>query len=75
MGDHLLERLRAMIMEVQRGLRLAISLTGVDVIATEGEEDLLALDEALSRLESIDPRASRVVELRYFAGLSEREAA
>ena len=55
--------------------RLAISLTGVDVIATEGEEDLLALDEALSRLESIDPRASRVVELRYFTGLSEREAA
>ena len=55
--------------------RLAISLSDVDVIATEGEEDVLALDEALSRLESIDPRASRVVELRYFTGLSEREAA
>lgn len=55
--------------------RLAISLSGVDVIADDGEEDLLALDEALSRLESIDPRASRVVELRYFTGLSERETA
>ena len=55
--------------------RLAISLTEVDVAADEREEDLLALDEALSRLESIDPRASRVVELRYFTGLSEREAA
>ena len=29
----------------------------------------------LSRLEAVDPRASRVVELRYFTGLSEREAA
>ena len=55
--------------------RLAISLSAVEVPADEGEEDLLALNEALSRLESIDPRASRVVELRYFTGLSERETA
>ena len=55
--------------------RLAISLTEVDVVAGERDEDVLALDEALSRLESVDPRASRVVELRYFTGLSEREAA
>ena len=55
--------------------RLAISLTDVDVVASETPEDVLALDEALSRLESVDPRASRVVELRYFTGLSEREAA
>ena len=55
--------------------RLEISLTGVDVVGSERPEDVLALDEALSRLESLDPRASRVVELRYFIGLSEREAA
>ena len=55
--------------------RLEISLTGVDVVGGESPEDVLALDEALSRLESLDPRASRVVELRYFIGLSEREAA
>lgn len=55
--------------------RLAISLSEVDVVADERQEDLLALDEALSRLEAIDPRASRVIELRYFTGLSEREAA
>ena len=55
--------------------RLAISLSDVDVAADDGGEDLLALNEALSRLESIDPRVSRVVELRYFTGLSEREAA
>jgi len=56
--------------------RLRISLSDVTAtVADERDEDLLALDEALSRLEAIDPRASRVVELRYFIGLSEREAA
>jgi RNA polymerase sigma-70 factor, ECF subfamily len=55
--------------------RLAISLSDVDVPAGEREEDVLALDEALSRLEAVDSRASRVVELRYFTGLSERETA
>jgi RNA polymerase sigma factor (TIGR02999 family) len=33
--------------------------------------DLLALDEALTKLEALDPRLSQIVELRYFAGLSE----
>jgi RNA polymerase sigma factor (TIGR02999 family) len=37
--------------------------------------DLLALDEALRALEAIDPRKSRVVELRYFGGLSIEETA
>jgi RNA polymerase sigma-70 factor, ECF subfamily len=55
--------------------RLMISLTDVDVVADEPAADLLALDEALSRLEAVDPRAARVVELRYFTGSSEREAA
>jgi RNA polymerase sigma-70 factor (ECF subfamily) len=34
------------------------------------DEDLLALDQALDRLAKVDPRMGRVVELRYFAGLS-----
>lgn len=38
-------------------------------------EELLALDEALQRLESLDPRLARVVECRYFAGLDEEETA
>jgi RNA polymerase sigma factor (TIGR02999 family) len=36
---------------------------------------LLALDEALSRLAAEDPEAARIVQLRYFAGLSVEEAA
>jgi RNA polymerase sigma factor (TIGR02999 family) len=38
-------------------------------------DDLVALDEALSRLEGHDPDAARLVKLRYFAGLSHQEAA
>ncbi len=37
--------------------------------------DLLALDDALSRLEALDPQKVRLVELRYFAGLSMPKAA
>ena len=54
---------------------IVVSLRDVDVAAPERESDLVALDEALSRLEQIDPRASRVVELRFFTGLTERETA
>jgi RNA polymerase sigma factor (TIGR02999 family) len=38
-------------------------------------EDLLALDEALNRLEAADPLAARLVRLRFFAGLTMPEAA
>jgi RNA polymerase sigma factor (TIGR02999 family) len=38
-------------------------------------EELLALDEALERFALEDPQAARLVELRYFAGLSHQEAA
>jgi len=37
--------------------------------------DLLALDEALVRLQSIDPRLVQIIELRYFAGLSHEQVA
>ncbi len=39
------------------------------------DENLLALDNALERLLAVDPRLAKVVELRYFAGLSEQEIA
>ena len=55
--------------------RVLVSLSEVDVPTDARGEDLIALDEALSRLEQEDPRATRVVELRFFSGLSERETA
>jgi RNA polymerase sigma factor (TIGR02999 family) len=36
----------------------------------QSSEDLIALDDALNALEEMDPRKARVVELRFFAGLS-----
>ena len=48
-----------------------VSFTGVDQqVAIESAEQALALDTALAQLEQADARAARVVELRYFAGLS-----
>jgi RNA polymerase sigma factor (TIGR02999 family) len=43
--------------------------------APEIREDLLALDEALNQLAAADPQAARLVQLRYFAGLTLGEAA
>ena len=45
------------------------------LVGGERDVDLLALDEALERLAALDPRLGRVVELRYFGGLTTREAA
>ena len=40
-----------------------------------GDIDILALDEALSRLAAVDPEQARIVELRYFGGLTVEEVA
>ena len=45
------------------------------VMAPERADELIALDEALTQLEEADPRRSKVVELRYFGGLSIEETA
>ncbi|MBS1795702.1 MAG: sigma-70 family RNA polymerase sigma factor [Acidobacteria bacterium] len=55
--------------------RFQISLTSAENIGAQKAVDVLALDEALVNLEKFDPRKSRVVELRFFGGLTEREIA
>ena len=55
--------------------RVMVSLADVDTPGPERDEDLVALDDALSALERVDERASRVVELRFFTGLTEKETA
>jgi RNA polymerase sigma factor (TIGR02999 family) len=45
------------------------------VAAPEPQDELLALDEALKKLAELDPPKARLVELRYFAGLTGEEAA
>src|SRR6266567_3929633 len=55
--------------------RFKFSLDEKDVPVVDRDERLLEIDQALARLESLDERAAKVVELRYFGGLSEKEAA
>jgi RNA polymerase sigma-70 factor (ECF subfamily) len=52
-----------------------ISLDEVAVVSDERASELVALDEALTTLAKVDERKSRVVELRYFGGLSVEETA
>jgi RNA polymerase sigma factor (TIGR02999 family) len=57
----------------------AIGLGALDeaaiAVADTKASELLALDDALVRLEALDPHLARVVEVRFFAGLSVKEAA
>jgi RNA polymerase sigma factor (TIGR02999 family) len=57
------------------GSELHVSLSdAADVVITKSA-DLVALDDALTTLEGLNPRHSRVVELRFFGGLSLKEVA
>ena len=59
---------------IKRGGRLArVELH--DLPADESDDELLALDDSLSRLAAVDPLAEKLVKLRYFAGLGAAEAA
>ena len=62
---------------VKRGGRcIRLSLTDVSgFVAVPEGSDMLELDAALTKLEQVDPRAARGVELRFFAGLKEKEIA
>jgi RNA polymerase sigma factor (TIGR02999 family) len=53
----------------------ALSLDEDTLLVEERADTLIALDEALERLGIIEPRLCRVVECRYFAGLSDHETA
>jgi RNA polymerase sigma factor (TIGR02999 family) len=52
-----------------------LSLAEPLVVAAKPDKDLVALDEALERLARHDPQRSRIVELRFFGGLSNEECA
>ena len=53
----------------------AVSLDDVQVPAPDADVDVVALEDALEELAAIDPRPSRVVELRFFGGFSVEETA
>lgn len=57
------------------GPHAKIALADIPEIGITADSRLVELDRALDRLEHLDARASRVVELRYFGGLTESETA
>jgi RNA polymerase sigma factor (TIGR02999 family) len=61
--------------EKRGGGLLRQALDDANLVAPESSDDLLALDEALCRLEAADPRAAEIVKLGYFGGLTIPEAA
>jgi RNA polymerase sigma factor (TIGR02999 family) len=62
--------------DVTGGTRLSFEGVAVEKVPFESEPtDVLALDEALGRLEARDAEAARIVELRFFSGLTSAEAA
>jgi RNA polymerase sigma-70 factor, ECF subfamily len=69
--DHAKGRLR----EKRGGEQVVVSLNEALTISPERSEELLKLDEALERLSKLDARQSRIVELRFFGGLSIEETA
>lgn len=61
--------------EKRGGAQEKVSLDEAPELSLEPDNNLLALDEALTRLQEIDPQQSRIVELRYFGGLTIEETA
>ncbi|MGH9846031.1 MAG: sigma-70 family RNA polymerase sigma factor [Blastocatellia bacterium] len=66
---------RARHQDKRGGAMRQVSLDEAAAVSVEQSAELIALDEALERLAAIDPRRSRMVELRFFGGLSEEETA
>jgi RNA polymerase sigma-70 factor, ECF subfamily len=71
----LLDRARRRLSAKRGGEIPRVNLDAVPNLGHERARELIALDDALSALEKIDPRKARVIELRFFGGLSVEETA
>ena len=57
------------------GARRRVTLDDVDLAVDDQPDVVLQIDDALERVASIEPRVAKVVECRFFGGLSEQETA
>jgi RNA polymerase sigma factor (TIGR02999 family) len=71
----LVEQARRKQADKRGGRRRRVPLDDAEVGFTSAEDEVLAIDEALTRLAAEDPQAARLIHLRYFAGLSIVDAA
>jgi RNA polymerase sigma factor (TIGR02999 family) len=70
----LVDRARAKRCEKRGGKLRRVDVDAVDVVTTASPDELLAIHDAIEKLAREDPAAARLVQLRYFAGLSIDEA-
>jgi RNA polymerase sigma factor (TIGR02999 family) len=75
MRQVLVDHARARLRRKRGGGAFALTLDEIDIPVAEKAEELVALDEALDTLEAADPELARLVEQRFFAGLSIDEIA
>ncbi len=75
MRDILVDHARKRLATKRGGQQLRLSLTEAERFGHKPEVELIALDEALKTLASTNPQHSRVVELRFFGGLTIEETA
>jgi RNA polymerase sigma factor (TIGR02999 family) len=71
----LLNRARDKKREKRGGNRLRVDLDHIEIALNTSDEQLIALDDALTQFADEDPDAARLVKLRFFAGLTLRDAA
>ena len=71
----LIDHARSHAYQKRGGHQQRVSLDETATLETRGAAELVRLDDALTTLAEIDPRRSRVVELRYFGGLNNDEIA
>jgi RNA polymerase sigma-70 factor, ECF subfamily len=71
----LIDHARAHLRQKRGGEQKKVSLDEAYIFSEQQSAELLAVDEALERLARLDARQARVVELRFFGGLSVEEAA
>ena len=75
MRDILVDHARKRLSRKRGGDQLRLSLTSAERLGRKPEVELVALDDALKVLATTNPQHSRVIELRFFAGLTIEETA
>ena len=71
----LVDHARAHFADKRGGDRFCVSLRNIAAFGAAPDADLLALHDALNKLAEIDPTQARIVELRFFGGLTIKETA
>lgn len=71
----LVDRAKARLAQKREGVLQRVTLENVQIADDDQPEALLDVNEAVDRLAAVEPRLARVVECRFFGGLSEDETA